>query len=188
MGLVNDFLGWFFGLLGINLSKDSGTITNANLRAILKVIRTTEGTEKMLNPYAVTFGYSHTIKDFSDHPRNTGEWNGKKLSDAHCRGAGYSVGCVSTASGAYQFIVTTWNALKIQYGLSSFSKENQDKAAVYLIKQRGAYDDVIQGRIELALKKLSKEWASLPFSTVGQPTVNLKKVLSDYKKFGGTLN
>lgn len=163
------------------------TVTNPNLKAILKVIRTTEGTEKASNPYAVTYGYKHTIKNFSDHPTNTGEWSGGSLPTAYCNAAGYGSGCVSTAAGAYQFIRPTWNSLKSKLGLSNFGADAQDRAAIELIKQRGAYQDVLDGNITNALKKISKEWASLPFATAGQPKYGVQDTLNLYKKFGGKL-
>lgn len=167
--------------------KDSGVIADKNVRAMLATIRTTEGTQKVSNPYSVVFGYGHIIRSFKDHPSNTGEWMGETLSASMCRGAGLSPGCKSTAAGAYQFIRPTWNACKAALGLPDFGMSSQDKAAVYLIKQRGAYSDVVAGRISVALRKLSAEWASLPHSTVGQPTVNEKKVIDIYKSFGGVV-
>ncbi|MNS48702.1 Phage lysozyme [compost metagenome] len=190
--MLNKLLTFIDGIIQMILGtatgqKDSGVIVNANVRAMLATIRTTEGTQKASNPYSVVFGYGHTITNFKDHPSVTGEWTGKVLSDSMCRGAGLGPGCKSTAAGAYQFIKGTWNACKAALGLPDFSKASQDKAAVYLIKQRGAYADIEAGRISAALRKLSPEWASLPYSTYGQPTAKLSSVLSTFKSFGGTV-
>lgn len=158
-----------------------------NVKAFLALIRETEGTAKESNPYAVCYGYSHVIRDFSDHPYFTGEWMGKTLPDSMCRNVGLSPGCKSTAAGAYQFIRSTWDNIRKGYGLKNFSPVYQDQAAIYLLKQRGAYDLIVSGKIESALKKASAEWASLPYSTAGQGKVSLQKALSIFREKGGSI-
>lgn len=60
--------------------------------------------------------------------------------------------------------------------------------ALFLIKRRGALEDVIAGRFESAVKKCNREWASLPGSPYGQPTKTMADALDVYVKHGGTFD
>lgn len=132
-------------------------LKNRNVQAFLKLIRTGEGT---LGPagYRTMFGGSR-FNDFSSHPY-------RAISKS---------GITSTAAGAYQFLDKTWNSVSKKYGLSDFSPRSQDIAALALIKQRGALEDVMAGRFDAAIAKCNKEWASLPGSPYGQPTLTYDK-------------
>ncbi len=68
----------------------------------------------------------------------------------------------SDAAGRYQFLSTTWRGVKGKVGARDFSPVNQDKAAVQLVRNRGAAADVEAGRIQRAIEKCSWEWASFP--------------------------
>ena len=46
---------------------------------------------------------------------------------------------------------------------------------------------MLQGRLNVALEKTAKEWASLPGSPYGQPTMTLAKAFAIYAQYGGTL-
>jgi hypothetical protein len=72
--------------------------------------------------------------------------------------------------------------------LPDFSPPMQDLAAVYLINRRKALEDVEAGRIEQAIEKCNREWASLPGSPYGQPTRTLAQALATFKEYGGTLD
>lgn len=142
-------------------------LQNPNIKAFLWLIRTGEGTTGEFG-YRTHYGGS-LFESFSDHPRKAitaGSWT-------------------STAAGAYQFLSKTWDGLVKQYGFSDFSPENQDKAAIRLIEGRGALVDVIAGRIESAIRKCNKEWASLPESPYGQPTLTMYRALEVYRVAGG---
>lgn len=97
------------------------------------------------------------------------------------------LGVWSTAAGAYQFLHQTWNECVDALGLTDFGPASQDLAAVFLIRRRKALDDVVAGRFEEAVRKCAQEWASLPGSPYGQPTLTMDKALAVYRKWGGTL-
>lgn len=143
--------------------------SDLNVRAFMAAIRLGEGTRGP-DGYRTIYGGSK-FDSFADHPRKkitAGEWT-------------------STAAGAYQFLSRTWDGLVAQYGFKDFSPENQDLGCIALIHRRGALDDVKAGRIEDAVQKCNKEWASLPGSPYGQPVVTIEKFLAEYKVNGGLL-
>lgn len=138
----------------------SVSITNTNMRAFLSLIQHTEGTDKYINPYKVMFT-GKIFNDLSKHP-NTLNVSGRYR---------------STAAGAYQFLKRTYDSLK----MSDMQPLTQDLAAIQLIKNAGAYNDVINGNFQTAVKKCASTWASLPTSPYGQPTKKMSYVL-DYLK------
>lgn len=146
---------------------------NPNLIAFLKTIRQCEGT---LNErgYNTIVGYSY-FNSFDAHPKVYKELtiNGRKVR--------------SSAAGAYQFIFPTWERVRKKLNLPDFSPYSQDRAAVELISERGALQDVYNGDIEEALKKCSKEWASLPYSTANQNPKTLAQTKEFYIGNGGKL-
>lgn len=144
---------------------------DSNLKAFLTLIRTGEGTLGD-NGYRTLYG-GKLFDSFDDHPRikvKAGNW-------------------ISSAAGAYQFLEKTWDGLvkANPWELTDFSPDKQDAGAVYLIKGRKAYDDVIAGRFKAAILKCNKEWASLPLSPYGQPTLTMDKALLILANAGGTL-
>jgi muramidase (phage lysozyme) len=168
-----------------NSVKMPKTREERNLKAFLRLIQYSEGTSKKPNPYAVVYGYKHTITNFQDHPYYTGEWKGEILPAAMCQAAGLSAGCITTAAGAYQFIRPTWQDLKTKLKLPDFGPESQDKAATELIKRRGALEDVKAGRIATAISKCRKEWASFPGAGYQQPEKTLSAMLTKFTDNGG---
>lgn len=138
---------------------------NIKINAFLYMIRYSEGT--LAGGYNTLFGGKLWRGGSGNHPANLG-WMGLPLSDAHCRGAGLSPGCRSTAAGAYQFVKPTWNRLARKLALPDFSPDSQDKAALELIREAGAYQDVIDGNFVTAVNKVRKIWASLPGAGYGQ--------------------
>lgn len=165
----------------------SSDMQDINTTAFLAMIASSEGTERQADPYRVCYGYSHTIRDLSDHPAVTGEWMGAKLPDSMCAGAGLKPGCVSTAAGRYQMTKPTWLMAKRALGLGDFSAASQDAAAVYLIRKRGAIDDVQAGRVADAVAKCRLEWASLPGAGYGQPERRLSTLVAAFRDAGGVL-
>lgn len=155
-----------------------------NVTAFLAMIRASEGTAQASDPYAVCYGYSHTIADFSDHPKITGEWPGVSIANL---GPDYA-GKISTAAGAYQIIKPTWVGCKRALALTDFSPASQDAAAVYLIREAGALDAVRAGQFDQAVQLCARQWASLPGANApGQAMRRLDDLRAAYQSAGGTL-
>jgi muramidase (phage lysozyme) len=143
-------------------------LEHQNVRAFLQMLRLGEGTRGE-DGYRTLYG-GGLFDSFADHPRRkvtAGKWT-------------------STAAGVGQILERTWDGLVRQYGFADFSPKNQDLACVALIKGRKALDDVIAGRFEAAVMKCNKEWASLPGSPYGQPTVTLEQARAEYVAHGGS--
>lgn len=149
-------------------------LRSQNVGAFLSMLRYGEGTADALG-YHRLFG-GKNCDSLEDHPRDPQTCTlrgGKTLT--------------STAAGAYQFLARTWDGLVREYGFADFSPQSQDLGAVALIKGRGALDDVIAGRLGAAIIKCNKEWASLPGSPYGQPTVTMDKARQLYMAAGGSI-
>jgi muramidase (phage lysozyme) len=146
-----------------------GTLSNGNVRAFLRVIRRGEGTADE-GGYKRLFG-GGTFASFTDHPRISVTKNGY----------------TSTAAGAYQALISTWDETKRIMHLPDFSPASQDLFAVGRIAARGALDDVIAGRFSTAVAKVAKEWASMPGSPYGQPTISMSTAANVYADAGGTV-
>jgi muramidase (phage lysozyme) len=144
-------------------------VSNPNVQAFLKTIRRGEGTADVAG-YSRMYGGSQ-FASFVDHPR-------KKIT-----AGAYT----STAAGAYQILMGTWDETRKIMKLNNFSPAAQDLAAVGLIARRGALDDVKAGRFEVAIRKCAKEWASLPGSPYGQPVISMGTAYSTYAANGGML-
>ncbi|WP_394829594.1 glycoside hydrolase family 104 protein [Pendulispora albinea] len=141
-----------------DLAKDA---VPAMHRAMLDTIAYTEGTAGSCGTdgYSTGVGY-HCIESCASHPNTL--WGN------------------STAAGRYQFLNKTWAGL----GKSDFGPANQDIAAIELIKRRGVdlpTDRALSdSEFEDAMRKLSPEWASLPYATYGQPTKSLTETRARY--------
>lgn len=155
-------LGNLQDLIQSDVSDDD--MTNGTVRAFLDTIRYGEGT-------ADAGGYSRIVgggsfADFSDHPRR----------------AVYlpKYGIYSTAAGAYQIIVPTWDRIKAKLGLTDFTPASQDRAALELIREKGAIEDVRAGNFETAVAKVRKVWASMPGAGYGQAEIAMAKYKAIY--------
>lgn len=138
-----------------------------NLRAFLLVIRACEGTAGP-NGYRTLFG-GGLFDGFDDHPNRV------------VTASGYS----STAAGAYMILYRTWRDFIAANGPHDFSASSQDLCARWLIGRRGATADVEAGRLDDAIAKCNREWASLPGSPYGQPTRDLAYCRRKFAEFGG---
>lgn len=146
---------------------------DANLAAFLAAVRRGEGTADA-DGYRRLFG-GGLIDSFADHPR--------RVVTATLGGKVYR----SSAAGAYQALSTTWDDFTRSVGPRDFSPASQDEFAVWCIRRRGALADVRAGRFQVAIAKCAKEWASLPGSPYGQPTISMGTALEVYASAGGTL-
>lgn len=145
----------------------------ANLRAFLDMIAFAEGTAGP-NGYRTMFGHG-LFESFADHPnqRITRKLAGRPIT--------------STAAGRYQFLHRTWVTLKARLNLPDFGPASQDAAAIELIRERGALNDVYAGRLNVAVQKVRKIWASLPGAGYDQPEKSINALAGAYAKAGGTL-
>lgn len=141
----------------------------------LRVIRFAEGTERGgPDSYRVMFG-GGLAPDLKKHP------------DKVIKGGGYS----SAAAGAYQFMPPTWEAQAKALGLTDFGPQNQDIAAVRLMRNRlmpigGLSTLEKEGFSPRVSAALAPEWASLPTesgqSYYGQPVKKLSELQKVYGK------
>lgn len=125
---------------------------NPNVRKFLDMIQKAEGSK------GYDYGFNNVkLKNLDDHPRTSSTFtqtDGKKNT--------------TNAAGKYQFMEKTWDGVKSRLALTNFSPESQDAAAVELLRQRGALDDIKAGNWSTALTKTGAEWASLPTSPYKQ--------------------
>ncbi|MFQ3678892.1 MAG: glycoside hydrolase family 104 protein [Pseudanabaenaceae cyanobacterium] len=144
--------------------------SSRNLQAFLQVIRYAEGTDSA-DGYQIAFT-GRRFAGLQDHPRTV-----------HCSGR-----LCSSAAGAYQFLETTWDSVAAAIGASDFRPEWQDRAAIELIRRRGALEDIEAGRIETAIAKLAPEWASFPRwwgdtdGAYGQSVVDMGTLLAVFQQ------
>jgi lysozyme len=162
-----------------------------NLRAFLHMIRVAEGTAGP-DGYRALFGHTparpRLFAGWSDHPRQAVQFTdqrGRRL--------------WTSAAGAFQFMarspipgggwttVDTWDRVRQKLALPDFSPTSQDRAALELIREAGALDDVMQGRFGQAVHKVRRTWASLPGAGYGQPERTMDTVTAAYVAAGGVM-
>lgn len=147
-------------------------------QAWLRVIREGESTQRPI-AYRVLYGW-HPIKahdrlfsGWADHPRVF-----FKLAD----------GRRTSAAGAYQITATSWDDMRQRRPgvYVDFGPGMQDLWAMDRTAWRGALDDVLLGRLDIACAKCAKEWTSLPGGPEqGQDLVNAQRV---FQQWGGRLS
>lgn len=134
-------------------SVDRNLVNHPQVRALLAIIRKGEGTADA-GGYSRLFG-GGSFSGFADHPRQAiKKW-----------------GLTSTAAGAYQALAKVWDETAALMNLPDFTPASQDLFALGRIAARGALPDVLAGNLGAAIRKLNKEWASLPDSPYGQKTM-----------------
>lgn len=147
---------------------------NEQRRAFLDAIAYCEGTDNgrqqtRNHGYDVVVGGS-LFSDYSKHP------------DRLVR---LRPGLSSTAAGRYQLLSRYYDVYKKQLGLPDFGPDSQDQIALQQISERKALEDIDAGRIESAVAKCNKTWASLPGSPYGQHTYSMAVFLEQFRKAGG---
>lgn len=144
-----------------------------NEKAFLDMIAYAEGTTGP-NGYRTLFGGA-LCDNLDDHPR---------IFKSFTNGRGEKL--QTSAAGRYQFLARTWDALAASLNLPDFGPQSQDAAALELVRQRGALNDVRAGRTEAAIAKCAPIWASLPGAGYAQPERKLTTLLAQYRAAGGT--
>lgn len=155
----------------MNRTDFRAALSDDNVQAFLRVIREGESSQDS-TAYRMVFG-GETFDSFADHPQRlvTRGLGGQQIT--------------SSAAGAYQFLSRTWDNLVAQYGFPDFTPASQDEAAVALIAERKALDDVRAGRFDDAVRKVASVWASLPTSPYNQPRISWDRARAVYEKWGG---
>jgi len=144
-----------------------------NMKAFLDMLAFSEGTINIGdNGYNVIVGGA-TFTGYADHPR--------KLVSLP------KLGIKSTAAGRYQVLARYFNHYKSLLSLPDFSPESQDRIAVQLIRERGAFVLVNEGKVAEAIDRVKNIWASLPGAGYGQHEHRLDKLVSAYRRYGGTV-
>lgn len=143
----------------------------ANERAFLDMLAVSEGTfGHGDNGYNVLVG-GDLFNGYAKHPNVLVTLN--------------KAGLKSTAAGRYQFLKRTWDALAAKLHLSDFSPAAQDVAALELVAECRATDDVRSGRFADAVQKCRKIWASLPGAGYGQRENSIRALEAAYIRAGG---
>jgi lysozyme len=153
----------------------STSSAQANTRAFLDMLAYSEGTSGP-DGYSTLFG-GGLCDNLDDHPRLFFSFTNK---------AGQQL--KTSAAGRYQFLSRTWDSLAATLDLQDFGPESQDRAALELIRQRGATADVQAGRIVQACAKCAPIWASLPGAGYNQPERKISQLIAAYGANGGQLD
>ncbi len=139
-----------------------------NIKAFLALIQHVEGTDNYYDPYTVRFGGSQVQPD-----------------QPHDGQVIHSNNYDSSAIGAYQFLYNTW--LSLHGGQNPpMTAAAQDDAAIKLISQAGAYNDIINGAWGVAIRKTNNIWPSLPSGTQTRTTID--KAIAFIKSNLGTIS
>ncbi|MEK6900225.1 MAG: SUMF1/EgtB/PvdO family nonheme iron enzyme, partial [Nanoarchaeota archaeon] len=134
------------------------TIGTNEQKALLDTIAWSEGTR---NKYNIMYG-GKEFTSYDDHPAATGEMPAGGIT------AG---GFTSTAAGRYQFLHSTYDALKSEgYFSNGFNSAEQDKAALegLIVKKRRMSQELLKSSVDngnfdqIWGGELAKEWASFP--------------------------
>lgn len=138
-------------------------LSHPNVQKALQYINAYEGKPKANQ----LFGYKE-FNDLSKHPNVKIPFTDK--------------GDITTAAGTYQILAPTWETQAKKQGLTDFSPENQDKAAVGILRDTGALDALKSGDFEKAKKLMATQWASIPGSTIGKSTGQIPKLNEQHEQ------
>lgn len=159
-----------------------------NVAAGLAAVRYAEGTADA-DGYRALFGYhprrnpGAVFATYAEHPR-IAKWSAYGWTTA---AGAYQIMARSPIPGGGETKIDTWGDVQRALELADFSPASQDIAAVFLIRRRRALEDLRAGRLEAALEKMAREWASLPGSPYGQPQRSLEQVALYYSSAGGVI-
>lgn len=149
----------------------------SNLDAFLTMIAISEGTNSIGDRgYNCLVGSRPQMPilfgSYADHPRITIQ---------------LSTALSSTAAGRYQILKRYFDAYKVQLDLHDFSPASQDAIATQMIRERNALSDIMAGRFDAAIARVSNIWASLPGNNYGQHQNDLTALRKSYTDAGGEL-
>jgi len=155
----------------------ASALGGANVAAFLDMLAVSEGTDipaqrSRNRGYDVIVG-GQLFNDHRDHPRVLVSLP--------------RYGIKSSAAGRYQFLRSTWDDLRARLDLPDFGPVSQDRAAVALLRQCGAYDLIRLGRFDAAVAAARRIWASLPGAGYGQKEHALETLRAAYRAAGGLL-
>ena len=172
-------------LLAKNCSQKSKTKSlkdsEARVCAFLDTISWAEtGTSDRSTSYTyIAFKGADRIKNFSTHPFVD---TGVKPSSNCAFIPSIGRRLCSSASGRYQVTDFNFQELKSKGIVKDFSPISQDAIALYYIKNKGALNDVLEGRFEKAVCKVGNVWASFPCNSYNQPQKVISKLKEIYQK------
>ena len=151
-------------------------LQNKNVLAALFVVRHTEGT-------TAEDGYNYL---FGSSPGNTIRFVGF---DKHPGILRVENGISSTAAGAFQILLHTYDFLCSKYGFTDFTPDTQNLMFCALLDNRNCLGAVANGLFlhDSVQRILGQEWASLPLSGYGQPTHSLEEITGIYITNSGTI-
>ncbi|WP_017720339.1 glycoside hydrolase family 24 protein [Kamptonema formosum] len=144
------------------------SVKNARTKAFLDTIAWAEGTDE-----AARYRTQYTgtqFAGFHDHPR-----------EIKC-GVRYGQQLCADAAGRYLFLSSTWDRLAKKIGATDFSPANQDLAAIELLREHGALEDIEAGRFEVAVHKLTAVWPSLKHAGDGHNEPAIVRLHQVYQK------
>lgn len=144
---------------------------SANLRAFSHVVRQGE-TNQTEDAYRETYG-GGLADDLSDHYYRH---------RPHPLGPG---GLPTSAFGAYQAELGTWDDFQRACGERDMSPPNQDLFFCWCVNRRGALPAILAGQLETAIALCRKEWTSLPGGS--EQNHKYEQLTQVYIKYGGTL-
>ena len=111
---------------------------------------------------------------YAGHPRQV-----QHITIHHADGSSTEV--ASSAAGRYQIIYPTFVPVREKLHLLDFSPISQDRAAIELIRGRGALPDIARGGIERAITLCNPEWASFPGAGYNQHENHMTDLLNAYE-------
>jgi muramidase (phage lysozyme) len=140
--------------------------------------------------YNILYGGAR-FTDFSTHPWSGWNANSGPKSSLILAGKkpaiitkGIYKGQRSTAAGRHQFMLDSWNDYARKLGLTDFSPESQDAAAMQYIKDIGALRMYQAGNFEGAIRAMARVWTSLPSSTTGEAQLSMDRAVNELRNYG----
>ena len=119
-------------------------LSNPNVQSFLNLIGYAEGAD-----YNTGYG-NRPITNYAQHPYRVGQF---RITDPVTHRPS-----TTSAAGKYQYERRTWDSVAGALGLSDFSPQNQDIAALKLIDDKHQLDNVINGNVGTAIDALKSTW------------------------------